>query len=567
MLREVLIENLAIIKRMHVNFEDGLSIITGETGAGKSVVLHALGLLSGARAGKAMIRTGCKQAYVEGRFAVEDAKALHAFFRDHDPDEEIILSRTISLSGRSTYRVQGQLISLQEFKSIGELLLDVYGQKDRVLLEKENQLGLLDTFLDSDGKQHLSQFRKQLTDWREAKRFIAAHSTDRENREREMDVLRYQVEEIESFDVKGTDIDKLYTDHSKLLHAQDILEQVAITLGYFEGDGEQRTGLTDQFSNAWGAVQKLHQYDTEQDFSDRFSVLSEMLSEIKSDLERYATGIDADPETLELLDQRMTAWTAIQRKYGRDKEAVLHFYEEIQHKIAELSTIDERVTKAQKEEERLQREMTELASSISRQRKEIATNLSRAIEEKLASLRMPHVKFDIKVSPLEEFNDDGLDSVVFYIQPNKGLALRPLHEIASGGELSRVLLAIRALFSEGIHSHTVVFDEIDAGVSGVAAQAMAEQLSLLSRDMQIIAVSHLPQLASMGDRQYSIEKNTVGDETISQIRQLNDEERVAEISRLISGVEQTQNSLQQATDLLRYAKMWKENGGNYRVGL
>lgn len=561
MLQEVLIENLAIIKKMHVTFEDGLNIITGETGAGKSVVLHALGLLSGARAGKAMIRTGCTQAYVEGHFAVSNAKTLHAFFSEMDVDEKIILSRTVSHSGRSTFRVQGQLVSMQEFRNIGQSLLDVYGQKDRMLLDQENQLGLLDMFLREEAVEQLTHYQNSLHRWKELCRFISESVTDRASREREADILRYQMDEIEQFDVDGTDIDAMYAEHSKLLHAQDILQYLAYSQTIFEGDGSGQVPVTDQISQIWSLMQKVQQFDDTVNFSDRISEIFDLLRDFRNDLFRYAEDIELDPERLELLNRKMANWVSLQRKYGETKDAIYRFYQKSAQRLEDLESLDSRLAKASGEKKELEKELNALSLLMHAERQKIADSLCFQIEEKLAQLRMPNVRFEIRIDLLEEYGENGKDRVVFYIQTNKGLEMRPLHEIASGGELSRVLLAIRSLFAEGIRSRTVVFDEIDAGVSGMAAQSMAEQLFLLSKSMQIISVSHLPQIASMGDHQYAVSKEATENETKSSIVKLRENERVNEIARLLSGAGKTQTAREQAQALLWSAQNWKKDGG------
>lgn len=568
MLREVTIENLAIIKKIRIPFTEGLNVITGETGAGKSIVLHALALLTGARAKKTMIRTGTAGLYVEGRFAMQDAKALHAFFEEigiDTSDDELVLSRTVRQEGRSSTRVQGQLISAQEFGRIGQSLLDVYGQKDRVLLDQENQLDLLDTFLTEEPRKILLEYQKELQDLRAEERFVAKYGTDTAAREREADVLRYQMDEIERFGVKETDLDALYAEHKRLLHASDILSLLSEADERMSGNDLNEKGVSDGLHALWSISQKLEHIDPETRFSANLTEIIDQFAEFRSDLSRYGDSIDIDPIRLDELDRKMSEWTQIQRKYGESKEEILAFHENAVSKLKEMDTIDQRLLASKKRMKTLEQSLMKKAEVVSVYRQRIAKELCSQIEDKLHSLRMQEVVFEIRFEQTESFTDSGIDRVVFYIQTNKGLAIQPLHEIASGGEVSRVMLAIRSLFASGISSQTVVFDEIDTGVSGLAAQAMAEQIYRLSNDMQIIAVSHLPQIAAMGDAQYFISKETRDGETQSEVTLLSEEGRVEELSRLISGAGRTQSAFKQAQTLLHSAAEWKREGGQYGI--
>ncbi|MDI9501786.1 MAG: DNA repair protein RecN [Bacillota bacterium] len=560
MLLEVRIRNLAVIKEMTAQFHRGVHVITGETGAGKSILLHALNLLSGARASRNMIRDGEKTLYVEGVFSYPEnmeKELLEPY--GIEPGDTITLSRSVQASGHSGARVQGQLVTVAELKAIGGRMLDVYGQKDRALLDLDRQIQLVDSFFTKEQKDVYTQYRKVYNERNRLRTFLSRYGTDPSARERELDILRYQIEEIAAFDPFSVDIETLDQEHRRLLHAEDLLQMAEQMHGLIEGWSDEHPGTLQLLASAESLAHKMEGLDSSISLSEPIISLSELLQELRSELTRLAEGYQNDPQRLEELDRRMGEWMRLQRKYGQSREEIIAFYENAVQEAEQLAEREKDLQQAQEEIDSCTQTLEHLAAQVTAFRTAIGKQLDKEIAAVLAGLRMPHAEFATRLLPTE-LGADGKEQVLFYIRTNAGQTMRPLHEIASGGELSRVMLAIRSLFSREFASGTVVFDEIDTGVSGRAAQSMAEFLYRLSDTMQIIAVTHLPQIASMGDAHSRITKETKQDETSSTLQLLSKEERTEEVARLISGSKQTESAYQQADQLLLSAADWKRGG-------
>lgn len=562
MLQEVRIRNLAIIKDLTAHFDSGLHVITGETGAGKSILLHALGLMSGARASRSMIRKGATSLYVEGVFSPQE-KDLLPLLSPYgvEPGEPLVLSRTVQSSGKSAARIQGQLVTVTELKAIGDRLLDVYGQKDRALLDQDQQLRLLDSFLEEEDLEVLQNYRARYQKRKQKMDFLARYGTDPNQREREMDILQYQIQEIEAFDPYETDLDALETEHRKLLHAEELTqlaEQIDRLLG---GWSDEQPGALMLLEKSEHLALKMEGLAPSLGVSERLTEVLELLRDAQREFSRATSDLQMDPQRLGQLDQTMSEWLRLQRKYGQTKEEVLAFLEQSRREMETIREREASLVQAEKEIASLTEELGQLADRLTRARKAIGERIDRQIVSVLQGLLMEHVAFETRFTevPLQE---SGQDRIVFHIRTNQGQRMQPLHEIASGGELSRVMLAIRSLFVSEFASSTVVFDEIDTGVSGKAAQAMAEFLRTLSEKMQVIAVTHLPQIASMGDAHSLIEKETREEETISKLSLLDEQPRIDEVARLISGSTKTHSAAVQAEQLLRQAAQWKQGGEN-----
>lgn len=558
MLKEVRVNNLAIIDALELQIPEGLLVISGETGAGKSVLLHALGLLSGNRADRSMIRTGKESLYVEGTFTRPSSQVFHALLEDMDcviEGETFSISRTIAQNGRSTVRFDGRQISLQDLQRLGPYLIDVYGQNDRNLLDIGRQSTLLDSFLPTAAKETLVSYEKNYARYKQIEQFLKENRPDEQAIERERDLLQYQMDEIMSFDIANTDIDSMLDEHQRALHLEDIQRATSELLMALRSnhDGE---GIVEKLERAERVAQQIQQIDG-QFPRDAIIECQEILRDYQYTIEAYQNRIDDDPEKLALLNEKVSSWVTLQRKYGQTKDDVLTYYDRLESEYQALEMTAKKIKHGEKELVQLETLLQEEGKLLSQVRRTVAKEIDEKVQQRLSALRMEQAKFEIQVTEETTFNPTGLNRVVFYLQPNPGLAMKPLHEIASGGELSRVMLAIRSVFLENLPSYTVVFDEIDAGVSGHAAQAMAEQLYLLTEHMQIIAVTHMPQLASMGDAHLMITKNTDGQSTASAIQLLSNDERVNELSRMISTSQETESGKRQAETLIESQELWK----------
>lgn len=557
MLLEVRIQNLAIIDTLQLKIPEGLVVISGETGAGKSILLHALGLLSGNRANRQMIRTGTDALYVEGLFTTPTTPAFQEILQELGLQcgPQFSISRTIMQNGRSIIRVDGIQISLVDLQRIGPFLIDVYGQNDRNLLDASKQASLLDTFLSEEGKNLLASYVKDYENLKKIDRFLAANRPDEQAIEREKDLLLYEIDEIAAFDLENTDVDMLLQEHTRALHTEEIEEKTMKLLTMISNDRE--TSLFDFLYPIESTGNALSRID-EAFPTETFVEAQELLRDYQSQVESYLRTIETDPEHLQILNEKVELWTKLQRKYGQTKEEILDYDLQLKERLHALDALTKKVLKYEQERVKITKSVQEKGDLLFAERKTIAQEIDRKVQNRLQFLKMEKAKFQIDVSESENYHGSGKDSIVFLLQPNPGLAMKPLHEIASGGELSRVMLAIRSVFLETLPSYTVVFDEIDAGVSGYAAQAMAEQLYLLSQHMQIIAVTHMPQLASMGDSHIYISKTTEENQTKSKIQTLDTAMRSTELSRMISANHETESALVQAKTLLENQSQWKE---------
>lgn len=561
MLRDVLIQNLAIIHSLTLSFEPGLNVITGETGAGKSILLHAIDLLVGARANRAMIRSGAHSLYVEGVFTLDklETAVFELLEKNGVPCEDpMTISRAMLTNGKSTARVEGQLVSAADLRTVGDLLMDMFGQQDRMLLEKESQIRLLDTFLNLSAKEDLKEYRRLRLISKEIENEMTSLFIEPDERAREIDVLMYQIEELEELGLNELDPELLIEEHRRFSHLEESVTYLDAMQSKLTGESEMGFGLRSMLQELQALGNRVEALDPQVKLTEPLLEMEEAASDLLDLVASYRAQSEPDPERFAELEAFMEAWTKAQRKYGSSPEQMAAFMEEAKKRLETLEEAEERIVRLQKQRDQNQATMQQLADTIHTERCRISEELSAQMQERLRALRMEDVVFRIEVSSTDTMGQNGRDEVTFYLITNKGQAMRPLHEIASGGEMSRVMLAMKSLSAQIQLPNTIVFDEVDAGVSGLAAQSMAEELHRLSRNTQIIAVTHLPQIAAMADAHYSIQKETKHNETYSHVNRLDEDEREQEIARLLSGSKRTEHAVAQARDLLTEAARWKK---------
>lgn len=563
MLREMSIRNLAVIEEVHVAFHQGFHVLTGETGAGKSIIIDALSLIAGGRGSADMVRYGCDKAEMEGMFDIKPShpvwSVLNRLGIQASPDEMLVIRRELSAHGKSSSRVNGQLVTMTMLRDIGECLVNIHGQHEhQSLLKTEQHLEWLDLFageellqLKKNYKQLFAELQGKRAERRELEE-SARHNVQM------LDLFRFQVEEISNAKLKVGEDESLTEEKRKLMYASKRMDSIsdAYSLLY---DGK----ALDALSKAIAKLSDVIKYDE--------SVLAPMLEQLQSayyqaedaayQLRDYRDGIESDPERLAYIDDRLDLIHSLKRKYGETIPDILAYLERTIEERDKIENRDEHLERLQEEENRLFEKAIALAEQLSSMRIHAALKLSAAIEAELGSLLMGNTQFRVQLDHTKRVQEDnivqlnanGIDEAVFMLSTNPGEPLKPLNKIASGGEMSRIMLALKSIFAEIDQVPVLVFDEVDTGVSGRAAQAIAEKMSQLSSRCQIFSITHLPQVACMADHHYEIRKQVMEQRTSTFVQELIGEGRIDELARMLGGVEVTEKTRHHAQEMLDLA--------------
>ncbi len=563
MLSELLIRNLAIIDEVQVPFQPGFNVLTGETGAGKSIIIHALNFLLGARSDIDLIRTGAETMVVEAVFDLRHCPQVRAVLDELgiEPDDEtLILSRELSRSGRSRCRINGRAATVAMLKQIGKALVDIHGQHEhQSLLDPASHLRFLDLFGGeeiSQRKERYTQLYRQLLAIEREIRELQQSERDRIHR---LDLLRYQRDEIDRANLREGEEEELLQERALLANAERIAERVSFALQRLSGD----RGALDMLGDAIQALKEVSQLsEALQQWHEMLTQAFDSVQEVALELERSAARIEFDPERLEEVESRLDLIRQLKRKYGDSIAAILRYRQQIEQELQKLETSEERLEQLQKEWEQVRRELAEAALALSQVRQELARRLERTVQNHLKALMMEHARFKIAVDRIPDpagltlpdgtfaFGREGVDQAEFLIATNPGEPFKPLSKIASGGEISRTMLALKASLQRAHEIPVLVFDEIDVGIGGRTAEAVGEKLREVSRYAQVLCVTHLPQIAALADWHLRVEKVTEGKRTRVLVTPLPEEERIREIARMLSGKQITTASLQHARELL-----------------
>lgn len=555
MLRELTIRNLAVIEHVSVMFHPGFHVLTGETGAGKSIVIDALALTAGGRSSSDMIRHGCDRADIEALFDLPQKhpvwETLLRLGIEADSEETLIIRRELLAHGKSSARINGQGVTLTMLREVGEHLVNIHGQHEhQSLLRTEKHLEWLDSFAAEHILQEKLSYRK---------RYQQYQAVSRERRELEeksrlgmqmLDLYRFQVEEIEAAKLKPGEDESLDDERRKLSHAEKLMDAVSEAYDLLYGT----KGLA-ALSRALTRLQDIVKVDP--------NILQPLVEQLQSayygvedsafQLRDYKENIEFNPQRLAQIEQRLDLLHSLKRKYGETTEDILSYQIKIKTEADQLQNSDELLKGLAEQEQTLHKELQIQAEKLSTIRRAASRALSKQIEQELAHLQMERSVFEVKLGPAQ-LTISGADTAEFVLSTNPGEPPKPLAKIASGGEMSRVMLALKAIFSRIDEIPVLVFDEVDTGVSGRAAQAVAEKLSLLSRYCQVFAITHLPQVACMADHQYEIRKQiTQGDRTQTSVTELVSTQRVEELARMLGGVEVTEKTRHHAQEMLTLA--------------
>ena len=555
MLRHLTISNIALIDKLSLDFEEGFSALTGETGAGKSILIEAVGLALGERAYRESIRTGAQKGSVEALFTVQEGTPAAEYLLEHElyDGEEVVLYRELYMSGKSVCRINGTLVSAAELKTVGDLLVDMHGQHaHQSLLNDKTHLGLLDAFAESDRDgllTRMQQERRQALDARSAREKLQSSLKERARR---LDVIAYELKEIDSAQLQPGEEEQLETSKKQLQNFAAIEEnlQAAYDALYEE------QGALNQISEAKRCLSALGEYGEEyQAAAQQTEEAYYSLEDVAYSLRDALNGLSFDPNALDEIESRLYQIEQLKRKYGANIEEILEYGETLRAEQAELLGGEDRLTELEQAEQAAISAFTADARLLSERRKAGANRLKQAIEANLKDMGMPFASFSAGFAPVapEALSETGVDEVAFRFSANKGEPEKPLVRVASGGEISRVMLSFKAALSRADTIDTLIFDEIDTGISGLIANAVARKMQELSRTHQLLCVTHLAQIAARADKQYYIYKETLGEGTRSAVKPLSEEERPAELARIMGSVNDPL-AIQHARNLLRSAK-------------
>lgn len=564
MLKSLTVWNFALLEHVQVEFQPGLNILTGETGAGKSILIDSLGAVLGARMSADMVRSGCDWLRVEAVFSLEDESlGLHELLTQQaidDSDKELIITRQLTRAGRSTALVNGCHVTLAVLRQIGAYLVDIHGQNENLaLLKEENQFHLLDGY-DPDVAEALAAYECVYREWREKKKAYAeTQQASREYAQR-LDMLHWQDKEISEANLKPGEDEQLEADIRKLSHAEKIVGSVEESYQLLEGGGGNGLGVLPALSQVKKDLEEIGRFDDAlQNAQKMVEEAYISLQEASYELRDYGESVEFSPERLDQLQSRMDVIYRLCKKYGATLGDVLAHQAKVEQELSEIENYDEDIAALEKEIAVLEEKLGRKAAELTRLRTAVANDLSSSIEEQLFALGMPKARFHIRVEQAEDYSANGRDDVAMFFSANPGEEEKPLQKVASGGELSRIALAIKTVASSRDSSvPSMVFDEIDTGIGGRTAQMVAERIALVAQYKQVLCITHLPQIACMADAHLYISKRTVEGTTATQIRPLSERERISEIARMASGADMTTASLDNAREMVSHAKMKKD---------
>lgn len=556
MLQNLHVKNLALINETEVEFKDGLNILSGETGAGKSIVIGSINLALGEKVQKEMLRDNADTALVELVFYVENPATLEAVraLGIEVEDETIILSRKIT-AGRAIARINGEAVSASKMKEAAALLIDIHGQHEhQSLLSKRKHLEILDLFakdLLREQKQKLSvcyrEYRKLLDE-------LEQSDSDTEERARELSFLEYEVKEIEDANLTlGEDVEleeqfRKYSNGKKILDAIHVVQAAT---------AEEDESASERISRAVRELAGVSGYDKRvEELENQLTEIDNLLGDFNREVASYLSEEEFDNETYFEIEKRLDFINHLKSKYGNSIEQILESYNSKCERIAVLKDYDEYLKQLLSKINHKKQELTQLSDEVSVIRQKESVVLTNAIRQALMDLNFLDVRFTMEFRKID-FTENGTDEVEFMISTNPGEPLKPLGKVASGGELSRIMLAIKTVLAENDHIETLIFDEIDSGISGRTAQMVSEKMNELGRSHQIICITHLPQIAAMADTHFLIEKSVENDTTVSHIHELSDEESVQELARMLGGVEITDKVVENAREMKKMAYMKK----------
>ena len=555
MLQELSIQNFAIIPKLNISFEPGMTVLTGETGAGKSIIIDAVGLLTGGRGSQDYIREGTDTAVLQGLIDVEPNTVLSSILDDLGiklEDNQLLIHRELHRNGRNVIRVNNTLVNATALKSLGSHLVDIHGQNEhQALMQPEQHLSLLDEFAKNKIQPIMTAYSQAYAKYRQLEDAYHQRQADEQAWAQRLDMLSFQSNELNEAGLVAGEEERLETEYQELSNFQDVL--TALSTAYEALNGEWEHNGLETVATAMSELEDI------EELSPRYAKLTEAvrgayyeLQEASSEILTVRDGLEFDEERLRFVDDRLNLIRSLEKKYGATVEDVLEHQKKVDTELAQMGGSEQSAAALAEEVQLAKKEASQLATQLHDIRSHAATSLAKQIHEQLKDLYMEKAIFSVKFAQ-QRLNATGFDNVEFYIQTNLGEGAKPLAKIASGGELSRMMLAMKTIFSREQGVTSIIFDEVDTGVSGRVAQAIAEKIAVIGRYSQVLTITHLPQVAAIADHHFFIEKQVVGERTETTVRQLPENQRIDELARMLSGNELTSAAKENARDLLKRA--------------
>ncbi|WP_105995127.1 DNA repair protein RecN [Staphylococcus agnetis] len=552
MLQSLSIKQFAIIDALEIQFGDGLTVLSGETGAGKSIIIDAIGQLIGMRASSDFVRHGEKKAIIEGIFDVDNAKEAHHVLEEIGIDlseDFLIVKREIFNSGKSMCRINNTTVTLQDLRKVMQQLLDIHGQHEtQSLLKQKYHIELLDRYAEGAYDDALRQYEKTYTHHKEKIKELEALETADQALLQRLDLMKFQYEELKDANLQEDEMEQLEADIKRIQNSENLNH--ALNAAY--------TTLTDEYA----ITDRLYELSTQLQTIDQ--ILPNTYLKLKEDVDQFYYTLedakhqlydeinqtDFDEHYLNELESRMNLLNNLKRKYGKDIPELISYQSKIEDEINKIDNYEESTSQLRSEIAELAEQLQVDGQVLSKERRKVARTLRDHIVDEIQNLQMKDANLEIAFTRYETPQQDGLERVEFLISPNKGEPLKSLNKIASGGELSRIMLALKSIFVNARGQTAILFDEVDSGVSGQAAQKMAEKMKQIASVIQVICISHLPQVASMSDHHLYISKHEKDDRTTTHVKELQDDERIKEVARMISGATVTELTLKNAKEMI-----------------
>ena len=559
MLQELTIDNLAIIDHLSLEFDDHMTVLTGETGAGKSIIIDAVSLLAGGRGSQEFIRKGEEKLSLQGQFEIPKLPGyvaqLDELVISHD-DGSLIISREIHRSGRNTIRVNGTLVNAATLKQLGSGLVDIQGQNEhQLLLRPEAHLGMLDQFANAKVQPLLASYQEQYQEYRRLEAAVNQKKANEQQWAQRLDMLRYQVKEIGDADLRADEEDELIAERERLEHFQQIATTLQQVVGVLNDDEE--APVLDQVATIMNAAQEIAPFDPEYDdlaqsLSDAYYSLQDVANQAGHQLD----SLEFDEERLATINARLATIADLEHKYGESLADVLAYYDQIKEELTDMEAAADSGSDLEERLNAVQADLLNQGNALSQVRQTAARKLAKQVHTQLKELYMDKAVFEVNFAKTKKpvFSATGIDQVEFYIQTNPGEAMGPLARIASGGELSRVMLALKTIFAQGEGVTSIIFDEVDTGVSGRVAQAIADKIRLIAEGSQVLCITHLPQVAAVAQHHLLIQKRVHDQRTTTSVTPLNTNQRVEELARMLAGDTITKLAREHASELLTMAK-------------
>ena len=563
MLLHLTIKNFALIEELEFDLTDGLNILTGETGAGKSMIIDALDMLLGGRASSDYIRDGKDKAIIEASFTIKNNQLVKDVLSDLGFDsskDKIILNRELNISGNNKSRINGRIVTLDMTRDISQYLIDIYGQHEhQSLLDSQNHLKLLDEY----GEEKVGEIKKEVKNTyqnlKQKRDRLNNIEKNAEEREKRIDLLEFQIDEIETAELEMGEDKELLEEKKRLNNAEKINEIVA--KGYntiYESDMHQEA-IMDKLGEIKKDFSPIIDFDNElKEIQETLETVIYQIEDVAMRMSDYVDKIEFNPQRVKEVEQRLDLVNKLKRKYGDSIEEILKYYKDKKKELKSLKEADNNNQQLEKEVSQLEKQYLQQANKLSELRKDIARKLEKEAMAELNDLAMDDIRFKVSFEKPSDYSINGIDRIEFLISPNPGSALRPLQKIASGGELSRIMLALKIITSDVDQTSTLVFDEVDSGIGGRTAKLVANKLAVLAQNYQLLCITHLPQIAALADGHNLIRKKVNNGTTSTELKSLDRKDRIRELARMLDG-SLDQTTLGHAEKLIKLGKRQKEN--------